>query len=369
MISGYLCKYKYHICVVSFALFLFAPAILFLIFKDSLDTTDYEKRTKAPKPVISITGLPGFPDAFNDYYSDHLPFRNELIGLNSKVDYYIFGDSPSDRVVFGDDGWLFYTGAAIDTSTGKTMLTDDELKTISTNLQTANDYFRTQGIEFLLFIAPNKETVYRDKLPKYYPVISDISIGQQLVDYLRANTDINVVWPYDDISKESKEYYTYCHLDTHWNNIGSYIGAGSAADALDAPMLPLDKHTVTPVSYSRGDLSDLMHLILKDRDTDYNISGYEDPGYPVEQFYGEFMEFHNESGDERTVVMRRDSYGIRLSRYLSGQFNDMYVMTSDSPMDTIEMFDADVFIYEVVERNAEDIRINLPEITSGVINE
>ena len=354
-------RYKYHIWTVSFVLFLFAPTVLYPVLRYRLDTTDYEKRAKAPRPSVSVTELSVFPEAFNSYYSDHLPFRNELIGINSRIDYYIFKDSPNDRVVFGDDGWLFYTGEAINTSTGKTMLSEEELKEIGSNLQNASDYFRKLGIEFLVFIAPNKETVYRDKLPAYYTVYSDITVGKQLADYLKANTDINVVWPYDEIMKARDEYYTYCHLDTHWNNVGSYIGACEAAGVLGTPMQPLNKLTVTPVTYSRGDLSDMMHLILKNSDTDYAISGYEDEGYPVEQFYGEFIEFHNESGDDRTVVMRRDSYGIRLSRFLSGQFKDMYVMTSDSPMDTINMFGADVFIYEIVERNAKDIRINLPD--------
>lgn len=348
------------IWVISFIVFLFAPMPLFLLLKSHLDTNDYEKRNKAPRPALSPAALNDFPDAFTDYFGDRLPFRNELIGLNSRLDYYLFHDPPSDRVIFGEDGWFFYTGDAVETSTGKSMLNDDELDRIGANLKEAKDYFDSLGIEFYVFIAPNKETVYRDKLPDYYPIVSDISIGRQLTDYLRANTDINVIWPYDDIMDISKDYYSYCHLDTHWNNIGSYTGARALADELGADLLPLSGHTVTPVKYSRGDLSDLMHLVFKDRDTDYEISGYEDEGYPVEQYYGEFMEFHNKTGDDRTVVMRRDSYGIRLARFLSSQFKDMYVMTSDSPMETIEMFDGDIFIYEIVERNVKKMQINLP---------
>ncbi len=361
MILDLLKKNINRIWVYSFMFLLFAPMPLFLLLREHLDTNDYEKRNKAPRPAISLASAGDLPDAFSSYFNDRLPFRNELIGLNSRIDYYIFGDSPSDRVIFGKDGWFFYTGAAVETSTGKTMLSNDELRSITSNLTEAKEYFDAHGIEFYVFIAPNKETVYRNMLPDYYPIVSDISVGRQLTDYLKANTDISVIWPYDDIMDISREHYTYCHLDTHWNNAGSYTGACALAGAMNVNMIPLSEQTLTPVRYSRGDLSDLMHLTFNDMDTDYNISGYEDKGYPVEQYYGEFIEFHNDSGDDRTVIMRRDSYGIRLARFLSGQFKDMYVMTSDSPMETIDMFDGDVFIYEIVERNAKDISINLPQ--------
>ena len=361
MIPDFVKKNINRIWVFSFIVLLFAPMPLFFLLKDHLDTNDYEKRNKAPRPSVSLSSIGDFPEAFSAYFNDRLPFRNELIGLNSRIDYYIFGDSPSDRVIFGKDGWLFYTGAAVETSTGAAMLSDDDLKSITSNLMDAKEYFDARGIEFYVFIAPNKETVYRDKLPDYYPIMSDISVGRQLTDHLRANTDISVIWPYDDIMDISRDYYSYCHLDTHWNNLGSYTGACALADVLGVDMSPLSEQAITPVRYSRGDLSDLMHLTFKDMDTDYNISGYEDEGYPVEQYYGEFIEFHNTDGDDRTVIMRRDSYGIRLARFLSGQFKDMYVMTSDSPMETIDMFDGDIFIYEIVERNANDISINLPQ--------
>ena len=107
------------------------------------------------------------------YYRDHLPFREQLIGLYARVNRALFDrDSSVTTVAFGKDGWFFHNnvndGDPIATYRGEDTLTTDELRQIVSNLRRTRDNLKAQGIEFALFIAPNKERVYSEYMPDRY---------------------------------------------------------------------------------------------------------------------------------------------------------------------------------------------------------
>ena len=56
----------------------------------------------------------------------------------------------------------------------------------------------------------------------------DYTCVDRLVDYLKENTDIRIVYPKQELLKvkeENPDILLYRKLDTHWNNVGGYIGS------------------------------------------------------------------------------------------------------------------------------------------------
>lgn len=99
---------------ILFAALILAPCLVFLAVRSHIDTTNYENTAQAEFPVIGRTlsnGTPvtidNFPSLFEDWFNDHLPFRNQLLTLNSFFDYTVLKTSSSDQVIVGKDGWLF----------------------------------------------------------------------------------------------------------------------------------------------------------------------------------------------------------------------------------------------------------------------
>ena len=45
----------------------------------------------------------------SDYLADHIAFRHQLITLHSQLCAALFGTLPSEDVLLGKDGWLYYT--------------------------------------------------------------------------------------------------------------------------------------------------------------------------------------------------------------------------------------------------------------------
>ena len=100
-----------HRSVIWIGIFLFmviipAPAYFFL--GQYIDTENYENRNMGSKPELTLENYKTFPQEYESYYNDNIPFRNQLIRLNSSIDYFLFKQSPNKNVSLGKEGWLFY---------------------------------------------------------------------------------------------------------------------------------------------------------------------------------------------------------------------------------------------------------------------
>lgn len=201
--------------------------LLWILLEPYLDVTNYENRKMVEQPQLSSGNYGTFAIEYNNWFNDNIPFRNNLISLNSVIDYFLFEMSTSDRVVIGDNDWLFYNrvddGDPIGCYMGTNILTEDELKTLAQNCLSQRDFLLNQGKEFVIYIVPNKERIYSEYMPERYGDPAEVYRAKQIVEYLKANTDLRVVYPYEELmrAKEIIDYNLYYKTDTHWNKIGA----------------------------------------------------------------------------------------------------------------------------------------------------
>ncbi len=304
-----------------------------------------------------ISGLKNAPKEYEDYYNDNLPYGNQLIRFHNSIDYFLFRQSSNENVVIGQSGWLFYCDSAdgnpVEQSLGYWHFTDDQLQLIADNLMETKRILESFDIEFVLFIAPNKETIYMDELPDYYEADNHYTCTDQLVDYLADNTDIRVVYPKSDLldaRKKNPEQLLYCKLDTHWNNAGAYIGAKSLAGELGIEMPPPEEIRWEEFSVSGGDLANMLNITIKDGDIGYVFSD-------TASF--ELLEETDESGviyyapgtDSRRLFVQRDSFALAMMPSLAAQFEDsMWVHRNDFELQQVFDFNTNIFVLETAER-------------------
>src|SRR5262245_57932336 len=102
-----------------------------------------------------------FPPKFEAYFNDHFGFRKRLIQGLSVAKVLGLGVSSNPDVIMGKDGWLFYAGdGSYDYYRATKPFTPAELERWRQVFQQRHDWLAERGIRYLVFFAPNKETIY-----------------------------------------------------------------------------------------------------------------------------------------------------------------------------------------------------------------
>ncbi len=137
-------------------------------------------------------------------------------------------DLGSDLVFAGKDKWLFYQ-STVDGDTmadfyGTNAFSVAEMKEIAENLLKQRDKIEAAGSKFVLLIVPNKESVYFEYLPdEIREKKAKSSRTDDLVGYLQANTDLDIIYMKDKYLSMKDETRIYYKTDTHWNMVGCYV--------------------------------------------------------------------------------------------------------------------------------------------------
>lgn len=358
--------------VVLFLILVIIPVPLFLAVRGDVDTENYEERTLSPLPFTqeaeeyygTSTTLDSFPTQFESWFNDHLPFRNQLLTFQGLFDYRVLKASSSQSVIVGKKGWLFYKGSQvagedpIGDYTGANVFTEKELETIAANFTQARDALSAQGKDFYIYIAPNKERMYSEYMPDSFGSPSSYCRMNQIVSYLRENTDLKVVCGYDALMTYKEEhpdtplYYQY---DTHWNNLGAYVGVEPLVRAIGYDFVPPDEVRVTERDSGSYDLARLIHLggILTGG-PNYTLQGYT--SHPMRSSgsdSGHIFQYSTIDGQAPggTLFVIGDSFSTMMTPYLACHYWDSTMTFYYAyRYDMLKEADPDVVVYETVER-------------------
>lgn len=363
-----------YLIIVIFICCLCLPQLIWLIIGSRIESENNENRQLITMPRFSLEGYGNYSKEFEDYYNDNMPFRSWLISLNRKLNYFVFHETLSDLVILGDDGWLFSTETLADYQRNN-LYTEDELEIIKNNVLNTKAYFDKRGIEFIIFVGPDKSSIYGEYMPSRYEVMGNESRTEQVIAYLRKNTDVVVIYPKDDLLLAREQYPSlqlFLKLDTHWNYMGGYFAVQPLLEHLKVDTVDFSEITYEEISepdflWNGYDLANVLGLAdVLTADKNYKLSGYSDNivdikgdvRRDIDAFYGVTVSTFN-SSDDRRVFFVRDSFGEAMAPYLSSTF--CYVYSPHKSCMTKAMIEEqypDIFIYEMVERfDWKDINI------------
>ncbi len=357
--------------VLLLAVLILIPGVLFLLIRGHMDTGNYEERSLSPLPYSQeandaglVTTPETFPAQFENWFYEHLTFRNQLLTLHGLTEYKLLKTSSSQSVIVGKDGWLFYKGAQVADEDpigdyrGTDLFTEEELQKIAANFTAARDELAARGSDFVIYIAPNKERVYSEYMPDMYGEPASYGTMQQVVDYLSANTDLKVVCGYEDLMAfraENPDTDLYYKYDTHWNNLGAYIGSERLVNALGYDFTPLEYVEIEDRHTGSYDLARLIHLGSTLNDCpNYVISGYTPhPMETVSEDNGKVFRYRTTDGTAPggKLFVIGDSFSTMMSPYLACHYQSGY-MTFYYHYSHGQLLreEPDAVVYETVER-------------------
>ena len=356
---------KTHIfIIVLFIVMITVPQIAFwVIGKEDANISETENRSLASKPEFKFENIEKYPKQYEDYYNDHLPFREQLRGLWAKLNYDIFHTTIDNRILLGKNDWFFYRGdESIQQTQGISKFSQEEMKEICTRLQTNVDKFKEQGIDTYILVLPNKENIYKEYLPDDIKIKQTPTRTEELLKYIKNNSNISVVYPKQELLDAKENYQVYRKHDTHWNSVGALVGT----IALEKTINPnfsynlKDIEVQTVKNNQDGDLTKMNGLkgkVLEDTVTVKNF--YPEIQYTIKN-EDQYEEINSNATNEKTVLFIGDSFRYAMKDHLSKLYSKVvYIARDKYTKDVVEKVKPDIIVLEIVERYSSEIGATL----------
>lgn len=316
-----------------------------------------------------------FTSQFDTYFSEHLPFRPELISADAKIKSGLFA-GDSGNVIVGSDGMLFskdtlndYLGLS---------LTDREIYSIAKTVRLIQDYSQQMNSDFVFIPMPNKNTVYPEYMPSRY-VRGDSGLIKLygMLDDLGVNY-INMTEVFKDAEEMGVSERLYHNRDTHWNYLGAFYGYNALMENLGMDGYYGDITMETRLDW-QGDLDSMLYPRFGEADTQYYLdiplSEYTIikpyiSGWSAEETMKDLMSSSEKNDStintvnenrEGKLLMFRDSFARAWLPYLADSYNSTEItryypvnLTSLNPEDNTDV------VYEIVERNIKNVISDAP---------
>ena len=250
--------------------------LLFLISKKK-EINKIENRKLAILPKLDIKKLDPFPDKFETYFSDHFPFRNQIVKGVNKVNYNFLKISTlPNKVIIGSEGYLFTAEKQLATAQGKNLQSGEQLENMYQELLYRKEYCAKNGARFYFVIIPQKHSIYSKNIPLRFKNGTQYTLRMQLEDYLEKKN-----FPYIDptdylLEKKNLGLDLYFKTDNHWNLLGGFYGTQYITDKIrqDYPQvkpLILNNYEVSVKECSGKNLAQMLNLKNEIKDKDIEL--------------------------------------------------------------------------------------------------
>ena len=354
---------KNRVIYVTFLLLLILPVVTFPFMKGHIDSANHEKRKFAERPNLTWSTLTSFPEQFDTYFNDHLPYKNQLVMLNNIKNECLGSGTTaieylSVSVIRGKEKWLFYNGVSETEESMKDYLcnnlyTEKQLKKISKRYVKLQKKLEEMGIELVVLYAANKEQIYPEYMPSTIVPLSTYSRTDQLVDYIHEHTDVPLLYTKEALLREKEKHQVFYKYDTHWNDLGGFVGRQLINEYFHGEYISLDQASYSVVSRNQsGDLAGL--LSVKSRysdDTVYQIKcDNMGAGCTLLEDGGDYYVFSSDAADRRSVLIIMDSFGDALMGMADDFAKVIFTKEENNMKQLLKKEKPDIVLLEIAER-------------------
>ena len=172
-----------------------------------------------------------FMDDAVDKYLNHGLYKEEIDPYDSTIEFPI-KYLNNHKVLVGQSDWLYLNENNIPYYQGiNKIATESEIRKHVESYLKLKKMCDKVGKRLVILICPEKEEIY----PEYMPtmeIVDEVEVPIDIRDYLIKNTDIQYIYPKEELLKHKKNYLVYKKYDSHWNSIGGFVAANELKKAL-----------------------------------------------------------------------------------------------------------------------------------------
>jgi len=317
-----------------------------------------------PPAWTADTTIVGWVRDFERYFEDHFALRNHLIRWHAWLLWHGLHTVSSSTVIAGENDWMFYADdGGLEDWVETRPFTTAELEAWHLLLERANAWLEARRITFLVVIAPDKQMIYPEAMPRSLVRMRSEYRVDQLLAHLRGRSAVPILDLRAAVTAARGGEILYHLHDTHWNDRGALVAANAIASALHArfPAIePLSRGAFLEVpGVPSGDRTSMLDLEDSGKRTmpglvpargwtwrtiePKNPDPYEEDARTVTEIAGSAL--------PRALVFR-DSFASRLVPFLSERFSRaVYLWQKGIDVAAVEREHPDVVILEMVARH------------------
>lgn len=336
----------------------------------NLDSTEPPKENRIlntlPDSPKNLDDVFDYPKNFEPYYDDHFGFRNGLLNYYSQIRFYGMNMSPiEEKVSLGKDGWMFYTPSLV----LEQKLDTEQLESIRLYFESIQAKLARQGIPYLIVIAPDKKTIYREYVSERYLIRDGDAWNSEMVTaYLKEHSSVPVVDLASHLKAQKEIGMLYYKTDSHWNELGAFLASKEIALHMQ-PLIPginqsypLETCEVTPVAEQGSGLANILG-IAKTIQEPYGVKVSLPGGFHSRRIWKHSLKSTPYAQNKKPIVYEqrdhtlpkavifRDSFSTALVPFLSEHFQrSVYYWQLPIDYQVIENEKPDIVIQEIVGR-------------------
>lgn len=309
--------------------------------------------------TVSIPGI-GYMFSGSGNFEQNYFGRYDLISGANKFRYHILQDKMFTGLIANQNGWLMLTKDGLIDHQRNRAFSDREREILKRKLRGMCSILSKQDIYFVLFVTPNKNTIYSEQIPSQIMVmdsISNLDVVKKVWKETENCTFLDIRGKLIDQKTIENVYYK---TDTHWNRSGAFIG-------YQALMEQLAKKFPVIVPHIRSEFRMIQTKYYGDL-TRVNFGGLavsEETGRfsPTGnlEFFGrkfetldtkdEFYVTFNDDQSLPSAIFYHDSFIYNMRQFLTDGFRETQQFRGTSiDFEYIKFKKPDVVILEITER-------------------
>lgn len=343
---------RYKIFIVVFILICITPFAAMFVAEEEKPSAN-EAAAAFPAVRDDDGGLNvKYLEEFSDWFDTRFAFRKGMITLNNTLVAAVLGESAEEKVILGRDGWLFYA-ETLDDYEGTNQMSEREVFSVSRSLYLMQEYCRDRNMKFLFVAAPNKNSLYGEKMPRRYVRTNEASNAERIFKRLSQE---NVLYAdlFSPMREENKILYR--RTDSHWTEEGAGFACDIILEALGKNAVKYFGGEALPRE-ARGDLFEMLYPCREDRAEESAYTEGFDYEYssPIRSYEDNMIRTSCE-GRSGKLFMFRDSFGNTLHKFMANEFeNACFCRLSPYDLTLADSVGADSVIVEIAERNLDRI--------------
>jgi len=307
--------------------------------------------------IVNLSNLKTAEEIFDDFGQHGKAIYKWVDNHYSKA---VSGQIPSTQVIFGKNNWLFYKGenTSIQDYEGRNTYSTEEMQQMLNSVLKVQTVLETRGIKFALLVPPNKERVYYEYMPDDYKY-AEQSRTDKLIKYLSEN-GVNAISSKRELIAGKKDYQVYYSYDTHWNQLGAYIGTRCVLNSWEISIPDIkDREIIERPFYQSNNRSasdDLAGMLgmreYYNDEIEYSIADN------VEVDWSAIDNIKNINAKrDKTLLLIGDSFRTAMAPTLATEFKNVHLIhRSNYSSEMLETIQPDYIIVEYVERYSSEIK-------------